>query len=128
MNQDKCEWYDNQISKLSSKIYYPSSNIVTNNKTINSISFENHNYNHDYQYNFRKLKQVDYNKKIATIKKQMNIVIDKIKKKNIDEKKKDIAIKSYKTKSKKRIENVNKIFIDTENSVSMLMTKIKIYY
>ena len=109
MIENNCKWYTDQISKLSNKLYFPSSSIITNKKNINSITFENHDYNHNYQYNFRKLKIINHQNKIAKIKKQMNIVIDKIKKKKIDEKRKDIAIKSYKTKSKKRIENVNKI-------------------
>ena len=105
----ECEWYNNKIKKLSKKLFYPDENNEYYKKNINSIEFLNINYNNKFEPKFKKIKEVDYNKIIEKLNKKKIESFERIKNKDITDKKKEQLYKTYETKLSKKIDNLGKI-------------------
>jgi transposase len=104
-----CEWYNNKIKKLSEKLFYPDQTNEYNKKIINSIEFQNIDYNHDFEPKFKKIKKIDFKDKINKLNEKKKENFEKIKNKDITEKKKEQLYKTYETKLSKKINNLGKI-------------------
>jgi transposase len=106
---EKCEWYKPKVKKLSDKLYFPKADNKSSKWNCNSAFFENFDYKHKFDAKFKKLKTIDYNKKIEKIKESLKETIKKINSKGLDDVKRKSKIKSCKTKSQKKIDNINKM-------------------
>ena len=109
---DKCEWFSKIVEKLSKKIYIPSTN---NGDNMIKITINKHYINENYQYANNNIicapiKIQDINKKIQTIKNQLDAKIKKINNnKKMSKKQKEIAIKISDTKMNNKLNVVDSI-------------------
>ena len=102
----ECEWYNNKIKKLSKKLFYPDENNEYYKKNINSIEFLNINYNNKFEPKFKKIKEVDYNKIIEKLNEKKIESFERIKNKDITDKKKEQK-KKYIYKNSPKYLNIN---------------------
>ena len=112
---EKCEWYNKKIEKLSNKLYFPKTDNLSVSWKSNCAQFENFEYKHDFIPKFKKIKTIDYNKKIDEIRKKLKEKIKEIKSRNGKEQ----TIKSLITKTKKKIDNIDKMIKTRKYAINM---------
>lgn len=106
---NKCCWYNNNIEKLSKKLWMPQNEYFEYN-TINSIPFEiscDGLINNDYNLNFKKIQKLDKQEEANKIKESYEKSIKKLLESKSDNK--NIRLKELKTKYEKKVNNIGKI-------------------
>ena len=105
--------------------YFPLYKEIYKYKDFNELI--NINYNNKFEPKFKKIKEVDYNKIIEKLNEKKIESFERIKNKDITDKKKEQLYKTYETKLSKKIDNLGKIiksrkisFEITENNKNII--------